>query len=528
MEVWRLIDTGRRPAAENMALDDTLLECHARGLIPDTVRFLQFDPPAVLVGYHQVVEHEVRTGYCGARGIDINRRITGGGAIYFDGQSLGWELVASKDRFRAFDFGELYERMCHGVILGLRRLGIGATFRPKNDIEVSGRKISGTGGTERGGAFLFQGTLLIDFDVETMVRALRIPIVKLKDKEILSAEERVTCIRRELGRIPSLRRIKKALKEGFERSLNAKLIHGSLTPEEEAMFREQLSVFRSEGWVFQERRPLDEAVEVHAVDKTPGGLIRVSMAMDKGAGVIKSVLITGDFFAYPPRAILDLEAALKYTPCDEDAVREAVYRSLMTSRARVPGVSPGDFVRLMLSAMEKTRYEDVGISPTEANDVYPIAGSLGEHLARGFDHLLLPYCAKDPACGYRKREGCEKCGGCSVGSAYDLAEECGVRPMTIQNFEHLMATLEELKLKGARGYIGCCCEAFYCKHLEDLKQTGVPGILVDIDSQTCYDLGREREALDGTFEGWTELKLDLLRKLINHAAPRDDNGGGLG
>ncbi|MFQ6074866.1 MAG: DUF116 domain-containing protein [Candidatus Bathyarchaeia archaeon] len=527
MEVWRLIDTGRRPAAENMALDDTLLECRARGLIPDTVRFLQFDPPAVLVGYHQVVEHEVRTEYCEAKGIDINRRITGGGAIYFDYQSLGWELIASKDRFRAYDLGELYERMCQGAILGLRTLGIGATFRPKNDIEVGGRKISGTGGTERDGALLFQGTLLIDFDVETMLRALRIPIVKLKDKEIRSAKERVTCVRWELGHLPSLHRIKEALKEGFERSLNAKLDPGDLTPEEESMFMERLSAFRSERWIFQERRPLNEAVEVHAVDKTPGGLIRVSMAMDKGAGVIKSILITGDFFAYPPRAILDLEATLKYTPCDEDAVREAVYRFFKISKARVPGASPGDFVRLILSAMEKTRYENVGISPTEANDIYTIAGSLGEHFKRRFDHLLLPYCAKHPACGYRKKEGCDQCGECSVGSAYELAEECGVRPMTIQNFEHLMATLKELKHNGTRGYVGCCCEAFYCKHLEDLKQAGVPGILVDIDNQTCYDLGREKEALDGSFEGWTELKLDLLRKLINHVTLRRNNGGGL-
>ena len=45
----------------------------------------------------------------------------------------------------------------------------------RNDIEIDGRKISGTGGTESGIAFMFQGTMLVDFDVETMLRALRIP-----------------------------------------------------------------------------------------------------------------------------------------------------------------------------------------------------------------------------------------------------------------------------------------------------------------------------------------------------------------
>ena len=58
---------------------------------------------------------------------------------------------------------------------GLQRLGLRAYFRTRNDVEVSGRKISGTCGTELSGAILFQGTLLVDFDVDEMLRALRIP-----------------------------------------------------------------------------------------------------------------------------------------------------------------------------------------------------------------------------------------------------------------------------------------------------------------------------------------------------------------
>ncbi|MHA1581019.1 MAG: lipoate--protein ligase family protein [Candidatus Baldrarchaeia archaeon] len=80
---WRFLDTGLRSAAENMALDDVILECKARNLIPNTVRLLRFRPPAVLVGYHQNVEQEVRLDYVKEKGIDVNRRITGGGANIF-------------------------------------------------------------------------------------------------------------------------------------------------------------------------------------------------------------------------------------------------------------------------------------------------------------------------------------------------------------------------------------------------------------------------------------------------------------
>jgi len=209
MDKWRLLDTGKRSAAENMALDDVILRCKSNNLIPNTIRFLQFDPPAVLVGYHQDVEHEVRLDYVKKNRIDVNRRATGGGAIYFDKTALGWEIVASKDSLPRYQGMEgLFRVMCEDPVHALNMLGIGAAFRPKNDIEVDGRKISGTGGVEWDEAFLFQGTLLVDFDVETMVRALRIPIVKLKDKELGSARERVTCIKSELGYQPSYRVIK--------------------------------------------------------------------------------------------------------------------------------------------------------------------------------------------------------------------------------------------------------------------------------------------------------------------------------
>jgi len=174
---WRLLDTGVLSGAENMAMDDIILECRAEMQTPNTLRFLQFKPSTVLVGYHQSVEQEVRLPYCIDNNVEINRRITGGGTILFTPTCLGWEIFADKtiqgvSELRK-DLGKLAEFICSGAVLGLQKLGVEAEFRPKNDIEVNGRKISGTGGTERGDSYMYQGTLLIDFDVELMLRSLR-------------------------------------------------------------------------------------------------------------------------------------------------------------------------------------------------------------------------------------------------------------------------------------------------------------------------------------------------------------------
>ena len=168
---WRLLDTGIRPIAENMALDQVILTAHSQNQVPDTLRFLQFSPNCVTVGYHQDIDLEVEQEYCRQHGIEINRRITGGGNLYLDAGQLGWEIFATKglpgipQRLE-----ELYGMICEGVVRGLSKLGVKAQFRPKNDIEVNGRKISGSGGTEAGNTFLYHGTLLIYFDVDTMLR----------------------------------------------------------------------------------------------------------------------------------------------------------------------------------------------------------------------------------------------------------------------------------------------------------------------------------------------------------------------
>jgi len=516
MDTWRLLDTGKRSAAENMALDDVILKCRSEHLIPNTIRFLQFDPPAVLVGYHQDVEHEVRLDYVRRNGIDVNRRATGGGAIYFDKTSLGWEIIASKDSLPRYQgMEDLFRVMCEGPVHALNMLGIGAAFRPKNDIEVDGRKISGTGGVEWDDAFLFQGTLLVDFDVETMIRALRIPISKLKDKELRSARERVTSIKWELGHQPSYRAIKEALRKGFERSFGVKLVNDSLTAVEKRALKRKLSTFQSDEWIFLDRRPSNEAAVLHAIDKRPGGLVRVSLALDRRADCIKSILITGDFFTFPSRAILDLEAALKFAPCNEDSIQTIIHNFFATNGVQMPGIAAEDLANLILEAADKASYEEFGITVAEANHLYPITTCAKRVLREGCDYILLPYCAKPLSCEYRMREGCTKCGGCGFGEIYELAEAVGLKPVTIQNFEHLIETLKIMKNASAKGYIGCCCSAFYCKHQDDLEELGVPAMIVDIDDQTCYDLGKMEDAYKGNFEAQTQLKIELLSKLLN-------------
>ena len=270
MQTWRLLDTPPMTAAENMALDETLLEIKGEGKSPNTIRFLQFSPRTVLVGFHQAMEEEIRTDYCVANRIDINRRITGGGAIFFDENQLGWEVFCDKVFFNAaVPNARLFKTLCDPVVAALALLNLKAEFRPRNDIEIDGRKISGTGGTESGSAFMFQGTMLVDFDVDTMLRALKIPVEKLKAKEIDSVKDRVTCLKWELGDTPALADIKQAIKRGFIECMHIKLETGGLNAEEQKRFEKKLPRFRSIGWIDRVKPRFQKREAVQAAYKAP-------------------------------------------------------------------------------------------------------------------------------------------------------------------------------------------------------------------------------------------------------------------
>jgi lipoate-protein ligase A len=507
-----VIDTGLLSGAENMAWDEALLTARAQGIIPDTLRFLRFSPPVALVGFHQAVPEEIRLDYCQQEGIEINRRITGGGAIYFDEGQLGWELIASrKALFPGWSMERITREIGQAAAKGLSALGIEAAFRPRNDIEVHGRKISGTGAASEGDAFLFQGTLLIDFNLEHLIKALRVPTEKLNHRELSSSRERVTSLREQLGRLPDLEEVKASIQKGFEIGLGLHFEKGPISNREIELFEKNLPKMRSIQWIQGTRIPLRPKEVLRSIHKEDGGLIRTSVKIDLKKNKIKDLLITGDFFIQPRRAIYDLESVLKDLHMKNlDRQVEDFFRY---SKAELEGLEWKDFLKGLHLALDKRAYADLGFSFEEADQMTVFNGTLQEIL-NTCDLLLLPYCAKLPECEYRRLEGCSLCGQCTIGEAFSLAEAKSLKILTIQNYEHLVETLEDENRKGVRAYIGCCCDAFQLKRQEAFKKAGMPGLLLDIENTTCYELNQEKEAYQGAFENQTHLRIGLLEKVL--------------
>jgi lipoate-protein ligase A len=515
MESWRLLDTPPMTAAENMALDETLLELKGEGRTPNTIHFLQFSPRSVLVGFHQSVQEEIRVGYCEDHGIEINRRVTGGGAIFFDESQLGWEVICDKSFFNAtIPNQRLFRTLCEPVMTALGLLGLESEFRPRNDIEIRGRKISGTGGTESDGAFLFQGTMLTDFDVDTMLRALRIPVEKLKAKEIDSVKERVTCLKWELGYTPPMDAIKTAIRQGFERHLPIRLVESGLTEDEKTLFEEKRDYYRSRAWIDLVRPKAQTRDVVQAAYKSEEGLVRFTVVINPQRKRIKDIYITGDFLSFPSRALFDLEAVLRGGPLERGHLESVIRGFFKEGRIQIPGMTCEDFLKPMALIFEKIAISEFGIPLEYCNLISVTNGSFREVLEKTPSVLLLPYCAKLPECDMRYEKACNGCGGCTVGTAWDMGRAREMDVLTVVSFEDLMEELVRMKAASVTAFIGCCCQPFFTKHVDDFQRAGVPGILLDIDNTTCYDLDRAKEAYAGTFSSQTSVNLELLAMVI--------------
>jgi len=349
-EIWRTVDTGLRPAAQNIALSRALLEARCAEEIPSTLRFLRYAPCALL-GYHQSAEQELNVEYCAAHGITVQRRITGGGAMWLDEGQLGWELYLHRRDVKTTDMRTISRRLCHAAATAVSALGVDARYRPRSEIEVDGRKLGDAGGVFDSGALLFQGTLLLEFDVEQMLRVLRIAGENLSERVIASARERIVSLEDLLRRKPDRNLAKRYLVEAFESEFGVEYSDGELTLSEHKRFEGALREIDHPDWVNLVTQPASALPIREAERKLAGGVLRASVAFDIIAQTLRRVWFTGEIFLSPRRLVADLEAALTDTPVDD---LESRVRSFFHGRQRdAAGLTPDDFIDIVLLALKR-------------------------------------------------------------------------------------------------------------------------------------------------------------------------------
>ena len=193
---WRLLSPVPVASAINHALDEALTRRLGAGLRPPTLRFWGRVEPEVVLGRFQSVRNEVDAEAAARHGIQVLRRMTGGGAMFVEPANIvTYSLYAPPDLVAAVSLVDSYAFLDQWVITALRSLGIDAWYQPINDITSAAGKIGGAAQARRQGAVLHHATMSYDLNSERMLEVLRTGREKLSDKGIASADRRVSPLR---------------------------------------------------------------------------------------------------------------------------------------------------------------------------------------------------------------------------------------------------------------------------------------------------------------------------------------------
>ncbi|MEO6076429.1 MAG: biotin/lipoate A/B protein ligase family protein [Dokdonella sp.] len=221
---WRLIHAEPQAPTLHMALDDLMLDDVSAGRCRPTLRVWEWAGPAVVMGRFQSLRNEVDAEAAARHGIEVVRRISGGGAMFIEpGNTITYSIVAPLTLVDGMSFEQAYAFMDEWVIKALATLGIEAWYQPLNDITSSVGKIAGAAQARRGNAVLHHVTMAYDIDAVRMLEVLRVGREKLSDKGTTSAQKRVDPLRSQTGMSRSA--VIQRMIETFRK------LHGTLQPD---------------------------------------------------------------------------------------------------------------------------------------------------------------------------------------------------------------------------------------------------------------------------------------------------------
>jgi lipoate-protein ligase A len=171
-----LLDLTLATPAENLALDEALLDEAEAGRSGEVLRLWESPHPLIVLGRSSAVAAEVDQEAARQRGTPILRRASGGAAVVVGPGCLMYALVLNLQRrpqLRAID--EVHAFVLGTLAESLSRLVPGVSRQGISDLAWRDRKFSGNSLRVKREHILYHGTLLYDFDLPLIAQLLSLP-----------------------------------------------------------------------------------------------------------------------------------------------------------------------------------------------------------------------------------------------------------------------------------------------------------------------------------------------------------------
>lgn len=252
---WYFIDSGPCAPSYNMALDEALLDWHSEGLIPPVIRFYEWNPATLSIGYFQSVEKEIDMEAVNRLGLGFVRRPTGGRGVLHEHELTYSVIVSENYPDMPATVTEAYRVISEGLLKGFQSLGLEAYFsipntpdqlqalkNPKTavcfdtpswyELVVEGKKVAGSAQTRQKGVILQHGAILLDLDDEKLVQTFKFSSNEVREKMKNSINQKAVAINKLLQKSIPIDICKAAFKKGFAEALNIEMVPFRLNQEQ--------------------------------------------------------------------------------------------------------------------------------------------------------------------------------------------------------------------------------------------------------------------------------------------------------
>lgn len=292
----------------NLAMEEYVL----KNMPKDDSYFLFYiNRPSIIIGKNQNTIEEVNQSYIDEQGIDVVRRISGGGAVYHDTGNLNFSFVTDDDGNSFHNF----QKFTEPIVEALKSLGVDAKLSGRNDIQVGEAKISGNAMVKVKDRMFSHGTLMLNSELDEVQNALKVNPAKIKSKGIKSVRSRVANISEFLDEPIDIDEFKEII---------LKSIFGETQVEEYKLTDEdwrkieKLSNEKYRTWEWNYGR--NPKYNFEREEKFEKGFVKIKLDVKKGR--IEHAKIFGDFFGEGD--ITELENALEGTMHEFDSIEEAL------------------------------------------------------------------------------------------------------------------------------------------------------------------------------------------------------------
>ena len=258
-----------------MALDEALLNWHSEKLIPPVIRFYEWSPTTLSIGYFQQAERDINLMALKDQNIGFVRRPTGGRAVLHEHELTYSIIVEENYQNMPESVTEAYRILSEGLLLGFQNLGLDAYFsvpdtvekqedlkKPKSavcfdapswyELVVEGKKVAGSAQTRQKGVILQHGAILLSLDVEKLLSVFRFSSEEVKQQMREKLPLKAIAIDQLTDKYITIDDCIDAFKRGFEQALYIELVPYELT-REQRQYVEQLEKekYANDAWNFK-------------------------------------------------------------------------------------------------------------------------------------------------------------------------------------------------------------------------------------------------------------------------------------